>query len=169
MRPDLSYRGKETRNMNKNKWMTMAAVLALSTSLAIAAPHGGKGGKGGKHGRGEFSEKFAEKLNLTDAQKEQIKTIRTNNREQNKAFFEQSRATFEQFREAKKANDTAKLEQLKPALEQQRAQMKQFRDAERQQILALLNSEQRTQFDALEKEREARHGDRGPRGNRNRR
>jgi len=156
--------------MNKNKWMTMAAVLALSTSLAIAAPHGGKGGKfGGKHGRGEFGEKFAEKLNLTDAQKEQIRTIRTNNREQNKAFFEQSRATFEQFREAKKANDTAKLEQLKPALETQRAQMKQFREAERQQILALLTPEQRTKFDALQQEREARRGERGQRGDRNRR
>ncbi|HYK02406.1 MAG TPA: Spy/CpxP family protein refolding chaperone [Thermoanaerobaculia bacterium] len=156
--------------MNKNKWMTMAAVLALSTSLAIAAPHGGKGGGkfGGKHGRGEFGERFAEKLNLTDAQKEQIKTIRTNNREQNKAFFEQSRATFEQFREAKKANDTAKLEQLKPALERQRAQMKQFRDAERQQILALLTPEQRTKFDALEQERAERRGVRGQRGHRNR-
>jgi protein CpxP len=163
---------KETRNMNKNKWMTMAAVLALSASLAIAAPHGGKdrGGKsGGKHGRGEFGEKLAEKLNLTDAQKEQIRTIRTNNREQNKAFFEQSRATFEQFREAKKANDTAKLEQLKPALEKQRAQMKQFRAAERQQILALLTPEQRTKFDALEQERGERHGNRGGRRERNRR
>jgi protein CpxP len=156
--------------MNKNKWMTMAAVLALSTSLAIAAPHGGKGGGkfGGKHGRGEFGEKFAEKLNLTEAQKAQVKTIRQNNREQNKAFFEQSRSTFEQFRDAKKANDTAKLEQLKPALERQRAQMKQFRDAERQQILALLTPEQRTKFDALEQERGERHGNRGPRGERNR-
>lgn len=148
--------------MNKSKWMTMAAVVTLSASLAIAAPHGGKGGgrHGGKHGRGEFGERFAEKLNLTDAQKAQIKTIRQNNREQNKAFFEQSRATFEQFREAKKANDTAKLEQLKPALEQQRAQMKQFRDAERQQILALLTQEQRARFDAMQAEREAHGGER---------
>jgi protein CpxP len=156
--------------MNKNKWMTMAAVLALSTSLAVAAPHGGKGdGKfGGKRGHGEFGERFAEKLNLTDAQKEQIKTIRQNNREQNKAFFEQSRATFEQFREAKKANDTARLEQLKPALEQQRAQMKQFRDAERQQILALLTPDQKAKFDTMQAEREAHRGERGQRGERNR-
>lgn len=152
--------------MNKSKWMTMAAVVALSSSLAIAAPRGeGKGGKLGGHGRGEFGARFAEKLNLTEAQKEQIKTIRTNNREQNKAFFEQSRETFQQFREAKKANDTAKLEQLKPALEKQRAQMKAFRDAERQQILALLTPEQRTKFDALQAEREARHGQRGQRRN----
>lgn len=153
--------------MNKNKWMTMAAVLALSTSLAIAAPGGeGHGKRGGKRGHGEFGARFAENLNLTDAQKEQIKTIRTNNREQNKAFFEQSRATFEQFRAAKKAGDTAKMEQLRPALERLRAQMKQFRDAERQQILALLTPDQRAKFDALEAEREARRGQRGERGHR---
>ena len=156
--------------MNKSKWMTMAAVVTLSASLAIAAPHGGKGGgrHGGKHGRGEFGERFAEKLNLTDAQKAQIKTIRQNNREQNKAFFEQSRATFEQLHAAKKANDTAKVEQLKPVLEQQRAQMKQFRDTERQQILALLTQEQRAKFDAMQAEREAHRGERGERRQRNR-
>ncbi|HEX8616590.1 MAG TPA: Spy/CpxP family protein refolding chaperone [Thermoanaerobaculia bacterium] len=154
--------------MNKSKWMTMAAVVALSATMAVAAPHGGKrdGKAGGRHGRGELGAKFAEKLKLTDAQKAQIKTIRTNNREQNKAFFEQSRETFQQFREAKKANDTARLEQLKPVIERQRAQMLQFRSAERQQILALLTPEQRTQFDALEAEREARRGQRGERGSR---
>lgn len=151
---------------NMNKVMTMAAVLALSTSLAIAAPHGGRGGRAGKHGRGEFGARFAEKVGLTDAQKEQIKNIRQNNREANKAFFEQSRETFKQFREAKKANDTAKLEQLKPLLEEQRAKMKQFRQTERDQILSLLTPEQRTKFDALKAEREARRSERGERRNR---
>lgn len=144
-----------------NKVMTMAAVLALSTSLAIAGPHGDKRGRGGKHGRGEFGARFAQELGLTDSQKEAIQNIRKNNREANKAFFEQSRETFRQFREAKKANDTAKLEQLKPAVEQQRAKLKQFRETERQQILSLLTPEQRTKLDALKAERKARRGERG--------
>jgi periplasmic protein CpxP/Spy len=147
------------------KVMTMAAVLALSTSLAIAAPHGGRGG-GGRHGRGEFGARFADKLNLTDAQKTAIRNIRKNNREANKAFFEQSRETFRQFREAKKAGDTAKVEQLKPAVEQQRARLRQFHKTEREQILSLLTPEQRTQFDALKAEREARRGERGERRHR---
>ena len=50
--------------MKKSKWMTMAAVLTLSTTMAMAAPHGGK--RGERHGRerGEFSERFAQKLKL---------------------------------------------------------------------------------------------------------
>ena len=100
--------------MKNTKWMTMAAVLTLSTSLAIAAPHEGKGGRGGRHGRGEMGARMFEKLNLTDAQKTQIRTIQENFREANKANFEANKALFEQFREAKKANDTARLDTLKP-------------------------------------------------------
>ena len=146
--------------MNKTRWMTMAAVLTLSTSLAIAAPHGGKGGRGGKHGREEMGARMFGKLNLTDAQKEQIRTIQQNFREANKAAFEASRATFQQFRDAKKANDTARVEALKPTVEANREQMKKIREQQRQQVLNILTAEQRTQWEALKSEREERRGDR---------
>jgi periplasmic protein CpxP/Spy len=150
--------------MKSNKWMTMAAVLTLSASLAIAAPHdGGKGGRGrgGKHhGRGEMGARLFEKLNLTDGQKQQIRTIQQNFRDQNKAFFESTRTTFQQFREAKKANDTARVEALKPTIEANREQMKTLRDAQRQQVLNVLTAEQRTQWEALKAERAERRGDR---------
>lgn len=81
-------------------------------------------------------------------------------REQNKAFFEASRATFRQFREAKKANDTARVEAMKPTLEANREQMKQLREQERQQVLSVLTPEQRTQWEALKAEREQRRGER---------
>jgi periplasmic protein CpxP/Spy len=154
--------------MNKTKWMTMAAVMTLSASLAVAAPHDGFKGKGGKRGgrHGAFSQRMAEKLNLTDAQKKQIEAINRGFRDNNKAVFESSRALREQFREAKQANDTAKLEALKPQLEQQRTQMQQLRQAHRAQIVAVLTPEQRTQWEALKAEREARRGERGPRGHR---
>jgi protein CpxP len=150
--------------MKQTKWMTMAAVLTLTTSLAFAAPHGDKGGRGGKHGRGELGARFAEKLNLTDAQKAQIKTIRQNFREQNKAFFETSKATFQQFREAKKANDTAKLEALKPTMQTTRMQMTALRQQEQAEIAKVLTPEQRTQLEALKAEAKERHGERGERG-----
>ena len=156
--------------MNKNKWITMAAVVALSASMAVAAPHADKaGGKfGGKRGHGEFGARLAEKLNLTEAQKAQIKTIRDASRDQNMALFEQSRETFRQFRDAKQANDTARLQQLQPLLEQQRAQLKQVRESERQLIVAILTPQQRTQFEALKADREAHRGQRGEHGKRNR-
>jgi protein CpxP len=140
------------------KWTTIAAVLALSTSLAFAAPHEGKGGH--RRGRGQqFGQRFAEKLNLTDAQKQQLQDVRKNFREQNKAFFDSSRETFKQFREARKAGDTARVEALKPAMEQQWAQMKQLRQQQTQQVLALLTPEQRTQWEAMKAERQARRGE----------
>ena len=113
--------------MKTKQMITMAAVLAFSASLAVAAPHEGKRGN---HWRGghEFGQRIAKKLNLTDAQKAQIKDIRKNLHEQNKAFFQSSRDTFQQAREARKAGDQAKVDSLRPILEANRAQMQQFRD-----------------------------------------
>jgi Spy/CpxP family protein refolding chaperone len=139
----------------KNKWIAAVGVLALSTSIAVAAPHGGK--FGGKRGHGEFGAKFAEKLNLTEAQKAQIQTIRKETREQNTAFFEQFRATMEQFRAAKEANDGTKIDALKGNFEAQRAQMKQIRDAEKQRILSVLTADQRAQYEQFEAQRAQRH------------
>ena len=143
----------------KNKWIAAVAVFTLGTSLALAAPHGGKG-RGERGGRGELGAKFAEKLNLTDAQKEQIRTIHQQTREQNRAFFESFRETREQLREARRANDTAKADALKATLESQHAQMKQIRDAERQRILSILTPEQRTQFEQMKAEKGSRRGKR---------
>ncbi|HEX2059182.1 MAG TPA: Spy/CpxP family protein refolding chaperone [Thermoanaerobaculia bacterium] len=149
--------------MKTNKFMTMAAVLALSTTVAFAAPHEGNGGRHGRGGRAEFGPRFAQKLGLTDAQKEQISSIRQSFREQNKAFFESSKSTFQEFRAAKKAGDTAKVESLKPQLEAARTQMKQLHEQQRTQILAILTPEQRAQYEAMKAERQARREQRGNR------
>lgn len=153
------------------KWTTMAAVVALSTSLAIAAPHGpkGEGRHGGKHdgmmmGEGRMGERMAQKLNLTDAQKEQIKTIRESFRNQNKAFFDQAKATREQMREARKAGDTAKADQLKAAMEQNRTQMNHLRQQIHAEIAKILTPEQREEFAKMQEQREARQGKMGRRG-----
>ena len=156
--------------MKKTKWMTMAAVVTLTASLAFAAPHEGGRGKHGKRGRhgAEFGQRMAEKLNLTDSQKQQIEAINKGFRENNKAAFESARSLRQEFREAKQANDTARLEALKPQMEAQRTQMSQLRQAHHAQIVAVLTPEQRTQWEALKAERETRRGEkRGPRGDRN--
>ena len=151
---------------NTKKWFTAAAVVALSSTLAFAAPHeGGKRGRGGRGGH-EFSERFAQKLNLSEAQKQQIKDAQTAFRNENKAFFEQARDTRRQLREAKEAGDTGRATQLEATAKSQHAQMKELRKAQHERILALLTPEQRTQWEALKAEREARRGQRGPRGKR---
>ena len=153
---------------NSKKWFTAAAVVALSSTLAFAAP--GEGGKRG-HGRGgrgghELGEKFAQKLNLSEAQKQQIKDAQTSFRNENKAFFDSVKDTRRQIREAKEAGDTARAEQLKAAAQSQHAKMKELRTAQHQRILALLTPDQRTQWEALKAERQAKRGDRGNRGKR---
>jgi Spy/CpxP family protein refolding chaperone len=141
----------------KKKTISAVAVLALGATLAFASMHDGKEGKGnwGGHRGGSFSEMYAQKLNLTDAQKAQIADIEKSSREANKAFFEASKQTREQFKAAKDANDTAKLDALRPTMESQRAQMKQLRDAQDAKIKAILTVEQRAQFDTLKAERAA--------------
>ncbi len=145
------------------KWFTAAAaVLALSGTMAFAAPHEGRGGKHGRGGRGgQFGERMAAKLNLTDAQKQQIKDVNQSFFNENKAFFESTRDTRRQIREAKEAGDTARLESLKATAQSQHAQMKQLRGAKMQRIEALLTSEQRAQWQAMKAEREAKRAERG--------
>lgn len=142
--------------MKNSKWIAAVAALTLSATLAVAGPHGeGHGGKGGH--RGEFGAKFAEKLGLSDAQKTQIKAIKTETREQNKSFFENAHQTRQDFRAARQAGDTAKAESLKATMESQHAQMKQIRDAEKQRVLSILTPAQRTQWEQLKAERATRH------------
>ena len=146
--------------MKKLKVITIAAALTLSATIAVAAPHGGgKGGHGRGHRGGFMSQHMAEKLNLTDAQKAQIQAIQKGFREQNAQTFENAKELRKQVREARQANDTAKLESLKPAMEAQRTQFQQLREANKQQILAVLTAEQRAQLEALKAERKQRRGE----------
>lgn len=146
---------------NTKKWFTAAAVVALSSTLAFAAPHeGGKRGKGGRGGH-ELGERFAQKLNLSDAQKQQIKDAQASFRNENKAFFDQVRDTRRQIREAKEAGDAARAEQLKATAKSQHERMKALRTEHRQRILALLTPEQRTQWEALKADRQGKRGQRG--------
>ena len=139
------------------KFASAVAVTLLGASLAFAAPHDGGRHWGGRHGERIFGAKLAQELNLTDAQKAQIKSLKQASREQNAAFFEQSRATMKQFFTAKKAGDTATMEQLKPAMEANRAQMKQIRATTEANIASVLTAEQNAKWQQLKADRAARH------------
>ena len=146
------------------KTIATALTLTLGATLAFAGPQGkGDGefrkGKRGKHGAARF-EKFAQELNLTDAQKEQIRAQQQNVRESNKARFEAHRDTMRQYREARRANDTARAEQLKATLEVQRGELHQLRQAQHQALLQILTPEQRAQLEAKKAEREQRREER---------
>ena len=141
------------------KIATAIAVMALGATIALAAPQqeGGKAwGHGHGHRHGVFGKKLAEKLNLTDAQKAQVKDILKAARQENAAFFQQAHATRKELFQAKKAGDTAKMDALKPTLDSQRAQMKAIRAGEEAKIASVLTPEQNAQWQQLKAERAAR-------------
>lgn len=146
------------------KTITAVAVLALSASLAIAAPGEGKAGKHGRHGKGAHSQRGFAKLNLTDAQKAQVKQLREQFRNENKALFEGMKQTRTEMKAAREANDTARLEALRGTATSQREQLKAKSQALNAQVLNLLTAEQRAQYEAQKAEREARRAQRGERG-----
>jgi len=138
--------------MNSKKWITGVAVLAVSASLAIAAPQEGKAWGGHRGHHGFMSEKLATKLNLNDTQKQQVKDLNKQFRQDNKAFFQSFRQTMKDAHAAKEANDTAKLNALKPTIDAQKAQMKQLRDAQEAKVLSILTPDQQAQYKTLKAE-----------------
>lgn len=154
--------------MKNSKWITAAAAtIALTATLAIAAPNDGNvhgwSHEGGR-GRQEMGARLAAKLNLTDLQKQQWQAIRADFQRDNQAFLAQARQTREDFHAAKKAGDTAKMEALKPTLQAQREQMKSLRQAQEQKLVALLTPEQKAQFDAMKAKRAQHRGEGRDRG-----
>jgi periplasmic protein CpxP/Spy len=133
----------------------VAAVLALSTTLAFAGPGDGHGRRHGK-GKDGFHRRLVQELNLTQDQQRLMADIKKNTRAKYKEFFEASRETMQEARAARKAKDTARLEALKPALEEQRAKIKQIRTEEETQFMSVLTAEQKAQWEQLKEERKAR-------------
>jgi Spy/CpxP family protein refolding chaperone len=141
------------------KIISAVAVVALSGAIAFGAIDEGAGkawGHGGHHRGGAMNMRLAKKLNLTDAQKDQMKALHRGFRQDNQAFFQSVRQTRQEMRAAKEAGDTAKVESLKATFQSQRAQMKQLHQAQQEKFLSILTPDQRTQLDALKAEREAR-------------
>ena len=135
------------------KFAAIIGVAILGTALAVAGPQE----LGHRHGHGMFGKRLAEKLNLTDAQKAQVKDIVKASRQENKAFFQQAHATMREYFTAKKANDTAKIDALQPTVDADRAQMKAIRTATEAKIASVLTPEQNAQWQQIKAERAARH------------
>jgi protein CpxP len=144
-----------------SKLISAAAVVALSGAIAFGAVDEGNGKAWGHgHRMGVMTARLARKLNLTDAQKDQLKAFRQSFREENRAFFESARQTRKDYRAAKQAGDTEKMAELKSVMQSQHAQMKQLHQQSEQQLVSILTPEQRAQYDAFKAERAARRAER---------
>ena len=163
------------------KFSTLAGLaLALAASVSVAAAQGQQqqpvpqdgqrqgagqeerkpfGRRGGRmHGRmgGGFGMKALSRLNLTDAQQTQIRSIHEAARQRTEAQSDELRRLFETRRGGGQltAEQQARAEQL-------RTELRATRESVNQQVLAVLTAEQRTQLEQWKQERQSRgHGKR---------
>ncbi|HEY2091375.1 MAG TPA: Spy/CpxP family protein refolding chaperone [Thermoanaerobaculia bacterium] len=130
------------------KFITAVVVVAAMTT-PVAFAHNKNFG-----GRHHHMAKFAEKLGLTDAQKQQAKDIRQADHAANKALFEQFRAKRHEYRAMKKANDP-NAENAKAELKSLHQQLREAHKATRDKIYnTVLTPEQRAQIDAWRAQRQ---------------
>jgi len=126
---------------------------AQSTTTPQVKPDSGmyrRGRAGGefRDRRGPGRDFFAD-LNLTDAQKAQIKAIRQKYQPQNEAARTQARPFIDAARAARQKGDTAAF---RSNMEKARQVGQSVRTQETAEIRNVLTAEQRTKFDARQKE-----------------
>jgi Spy/CpxP family protein refolding chaperone len=142
--------------------VTATSAIGFAQTAAPATPHG----RGHRAGFG----RMAAKLNLTDAQTQQLKDIRTASREQNEQLYADFRAKLQELRTLKQANDP-KAADVKAELKAMRPQIEAARKASRAAMLNVLTPEQRDQLKAARQHglgrRMARRGIRAGFGNLN--
>ena len=130
------------------KFITAVAVVAAMTTPVAFAHNQDFGGR--HHGMA----KFAEKLGLTDAQKQQIKDIRQADREANKALFQQFRAKRQEYRTLRENNDP-NAENVKVELKSLHQQLRAAQKATREKIYnTVLTADQRAQIDTWRSQRQ---------------
>src|SRR3954447_19254841 len=122
------------------------ALLVTATSAIGFAQTAEPGTSHHKAHRAGFG-RMAAKLNLTDAQKQQLKDIRTADHQRNQQLYADFRAKLQEFRALKQANDP-KADDVKAELKAMRPQMEAARKASREAMLNILTPEQRDQLKA---------------------
>lgn len=110
----------------------------------------GDGMRGGK-GRGGFGLRGLRNLDLTDAQREQIRGIMETSKTANQPIFDEMRTLKEKRRGGAELTETeiARVKELK-------AQMKQSREQTENTILGILTAEQRQRLETEKQERQKR-------------
>jgi Spy/CpxP family protein refolding chaperone len=105
----------------------------------------------GKRGRGGIG-RLASQLNLTEAQRQQLRAIEDRFEASTKAQREELRRLHESTEGQPSADAQARFQAL-------REELGQARRAQHQEMLGVLTAEQRTQLEQLMKERKERHGE----------
>jgi periplasmic protein CpxP/Spy len=132
---------------------------AQSPTTPKTRPDGQFQRQGGREGRG-----FGRDLNLTDAQKAQIKVIHQKYQPQNQALRDRAKPFTEAARAARQKGDTAAARSNMEKARQVMQGGASFRTQQNAEIRAILTPDQQAKFDARQKaasERRAKGGEKG--------
>lgn len=127
------------------------AVAPQSGTRAARVPHDstfkGRDGRGRGERIGEMRGAFRN-LNLTDAQKSQIKAIHQKYQPQAKPLIDGMRPAMENARAARQRGDTAAARAAVAGTADARSKLQTLREQERAEVRAILTPEQQKTFDA---------------------
>ncbi|MEA2166566.1 MAG: periplasmic protein CpxP/Spy [Thermoanaerobaculia bacterium] len=141
--------------MNKIRCSTLAVAISLAFAFAALGQERGT--------PQTFTQRYGQQLNLTDDQKKQIDELDAAFQKNNATFLESYQKTMTEFREARQANDTARLDALRPKVDSLRAEMTKLRGVHEDKIAATFTDDQKTKWTKIKEEREARMKERGQR------
>lgn len=129
-------------------------ITAIALTAVMAAPAFAHRAHGGARGRRVAFERVASRLNLTTAQREQMREIRLAERERNKQLFTAFRAKRQELRQLRQANDP-RAESFRTEMQAMGGQVRAARKASRARVLSVLSAEQRQQLEQMRENRRA--------------
>ena len=134
--------------MSRNRLLNLAVAVGLVLTSAVFAQE--------QRRPQTFTERYGQQLNLTDAQKKTIDDLDAKFQKDNAEFLDSFQKLMAQVRDARQANDQAKLDELKPKVDAARAQMTKLRTDLEDKIAANFTDEQKAAWAKIKEEREAR-------------
>jgi protein CpxP len=128
------------------KKFVIALVITAASSIAFAqAPDAGTPRH---HARHESLQQLGAKLNLTDAQKQQMKDIKTADHARNQQLYADFHAKLQEFRTLRQSSDP-RADEVKAELKSMKPQIQEARKTSRESMLGILTPEQRTQLASI--------------------
>jgi len=122
------------------KKFVIALMVAATSTIALAQDAGPA-----FHARGPRADRFAENLNLTDAQKQQMNDLRAADRAQNQQLYADLQSKLQQLHALKQAGDP-KAADVKAQIQAMRPQIQAARKASHEAMFNVLTAEQRAEL-----------------------
>jgi protein CpxP len=146
--------------------VAMAAALLGGSAIAQTAPEQPAPGtkRAAAKGNRTHARRAMAALNLTDAQKQQMKDLRQRQNEATKGFRAEHQQLRAELQEATKAGNAARIEALSQQLGTVQGKLRVAALESQNQIRSILTPEQQTQWDQMRQHRQGKQGRRGPRG-----